>query len=371
MTMMTEENVRQVLNKYGYDYSDLDFARVTRLSNKKSSNNEFVVRVYEPNTTLMINENRVELYKTNTTMERYKDDQKFVHPIAREYKEFAAIAFEEDYRTIHCFYDSIHAFESIIETYVATGDEAHKTRLFASRLFLNRQEASERNIAELIKKSKEEWQHGKIKMLEFYNTGSLSRLSSMDADLPQQVSDSFILQPVGFVYPDPLEIGREASDYLNRSRFHQKRAEEIREESEKHLSAEQILESIYKIERYASVEKVEIQENSVYIYTNCIYHMFEERRYLLGQFKIEISLNRDLPRITAYQNNVDDASYIHPHIQRTGNVCWGNILDMAKEAMKELDIEKAFEASMFVLEHINHGDTYIALLDHFAVAEDD
>lgn len=90
----------------------------------------------------------------------------------------------------------------------------------------------------------------------------------------------------------------------------------------------------------------------------------------LGSYTIEYNLgkatgrrrNRDsVLRVLPNEDNIFSGRYYHPHINPQGNICWGDGIDKAHQAILSHKISDAMTILAAVLTHYNPEDPYVTL----------
>jgi hypothetical protein len=88
-------------------------------------------------------------------------------------------------------------------------------------------------------------------------------------------------------------------------------------------------------------------------------------KYLLGQLKVAIRVDCLAVKVTRHQNNPEffpgnypDVLNPHPHVQDTGDVCWGNVSSDIPIMIANGNLGGVFEIAYDFLHHYNHGGEY-------------
>jgi len=84
----------------------------------------------------------------------------------------------------------------------------------------------------------------------------------------------------------------------------------------------------------------------------------------LGKFKISINLMSLSIKIYGYENNVMARdTFVHPHVSRDGNVCWGNVSEQAANYLTSLDLKNTLLLLATLLVTYNENNPYAPLYE--------
>ena len=94
-------------------------------------------------------------------------------------------------------------------------------------------------------------------------------------------------------------------------------------------------------------------------------------RVNLGQFKARINVTTMATNIFAHKNNIKSGSFIHPHVNEVGDICWGNANETASRLRADGKIKDLLTLVATLLSTYNSSNPYRALVEFQNLAPQD
>lgn len=88
----------------------------------------------------------------------------------------------------------------------------------------------------------------------------------------------------------------------------------------------------------------------------------------MGSYRVEYWPNRKRMYCGKNMGNTDIDGYHHPHVDRNGDICWGNAAAVSSKAMMDIAPAKAFTALRTLLQTYNDNSAYKTLATFKATA---
>ena len=98
--------------------------------------------------------------------------------------------------------------------------------------------------------------------------------------------------------------------------------------------------------------------DTLIIETKRIYIYHDERKYYLGKYKIYINIAEGTIRFDNPKWRDDHLNCIHPHIKKTGDICYGNISTEISRLIGKYELAALVTLLISFLESYNHEDCY-------------
>jgi len=112
------------------------------------------------------------------------------------------------------------------------------------------------------------------------------------------------------------------------------------------------------LSKIAKVKKIEVNDGNISVFTEYLHSqpvkILDNRKVDLGEFRIDIDTQNRRIRIFNLTRKVE-GSY-HPHINSSGEACFGNIKDQIHKLLADAQYEILIDVLMQYLVSVNEGD---------------